>query len=422
MWRFYLLQTDTPLIGSSFEDAAEVGIDSFQWTISLGSDSLTTVSSFNAGADEAGTVELPWSAVCADDKFTAARMLQTGKYSILMCWEEGGETYPVLWGAIGERTDTWFGTSFALDTIWDLLDARLPYSPRGYMPNGVFVDAPDAEDLSRRGLVATVGEFIDEGNLPEIDWQYAGEEGDYSYDLNTIDEIKTYTMAGYINYVLNDVYLGNRAGKFDVSPEYESAPCASFRPELYNNDRYWRLVFVADSDEDEELEVARTFTVDEISDWQCQHLQPYEEVQIVVSYDSEQADDMIASASDETYTALGYPLRQICTSVSKDEYQEAWSYPQEYYVYTNLRADAELEYQNQPLAQMSFSVPCDGVVGQLWPGDKIALDIEEEDDFPVLPATYEGRIIEMNGNNSFMVTITMEPLQDSLYYSQYQLD
>lgn len=415
MWHFYLLQTADPL----FDSATEISIDSFQWTLALGSDSLTTVSSFNAGADEAGTVELPWSAVDADDKFTAARMIQTGKYSILLCWVGDGATYPVLWGAIAERTDTWFGTSFALDTIWDLLDARLPYNLNLNSATKA-PDTPDVEDLSRRGLAATVGEFIDEGGLPEIDWQYAGEEGDYSYDLNTTDELMSYTMTGYINYILNDVYLGSRLDKYDVSPEYESAPCASFRPEFYyNNKKCWRLVFVADSDEDEEPEVVRTFTVDEISDWQCQHLQPYEQVQMLVSFDDY---DYYGAAGDETYTDLGYPLRQYKTTVSKDEFSANWMAPQEYINYVLNRSNVELEYQNQPLAQMSFSVPCDGVVGQLWPGDKIALDIEEEDDFPVLPATYEGRIIEMQGNQGGLVTITMEPLQDPLYYPQYQLD
>ena len=154
-WRAYLGDTMTGLVDRPID------LPSFSWAVTISDCSLATNRDKGAGTEEWSGVTVPWTAIGESDPAARAAALSALRRCLALMWEpEGspGRGVPVLWGAIGQRTDTWLDTSFSLDSAMTLLSKRLVVAEGAYGtgPGGTSPGTLRYEGLSYRGIVSEV--------------------------------------------------------------------------------------------------------------------------------------------------------------------------------------------------------------------------------------------------------------------------
>ena len=100
-WRCWLGDTMTGLVDRPID------LPSFSWSVGIGDCSLATNSDKGAGTEEWSGVTVPWTAVMERDARSRSAALSPSRRFLALCWDDGTDLgAPVLWGAIGQRTDT----------------------------------------------------------------------------------------------------------------------------------------------------------------------------------------------------------------------------------------------------------------------------------------------------------------------------
>lgn len=105
---------------------APIDIPSLRWTLTVSDCSMSTTRDKGTGEGEATGLQVPWSAVPAADRDGRSRMLASYRRAIALAWERpDGGLVPVVFGAVGSRTDSWDDTSFDLVSPLALLGSRV---------------------------------------------------------------------------------------------------------------------------------------------------------------------------------------------------------------------------------------------------------------------------------------------------------
>lgn len=119
-WRCLICDTTTGQV------VAPIDIPSLRWTLTVSDCSMSTERDKGTGDAGATGLQVPWSAVPATDAYGRSRMLASYRRAIVLVWEHGdGTASPVVFGAIGSRSDTWDDTSFNLVSPLALLGSRV---------------------------------------------------------------------------------------------------------------------------------------------------------------------------------------------------------------------------------------------------------------------------------------------------------
>lgn len=385
-WRLFTCDTITGQL------RRPIDVPSCSWSLSVSDASLATTRDKGTGEGEASSLTVPWSAVWGSTARERAHELTAGKRAIALCWEEGGATVPLVFGAIGQRTDTALDTSFSLDSVMTLLSKRYVVREGGFHKG-----APSLylSNLSLRAIAANVGWYATEGkpagSLP-IDW------GDY-YERGGHE--RTYWPWSVSNLSCADV--------LEKIANVEGGPDITFRPYMADA-HHVRLRMVAGSDADPYVGQERTHVLrwfhgaGSVHSLTVAHLAPVERVYATGSGTEDECD--VALAEDLTYCRQSdpWPIVEECMSYTDSEDHSL----------LESHARGRLVADWWPMCQVTCVVdlgdPEVPRIGELWPGDAVTLSVEG---YPTIPdGDYHVRLMEMSGDLGTQVTLKFDPMRD----------
>lgn len=393
MWNAYITDTITGDVIS------HIDIPSFAWSITVSDASLATLKQKGSGSDTVSGVRLPWSALDATTPAARDELLTPDRRAITLCHRTSmGDTgTPILWGAIGQRTDTHNDTGFALSSVMTLLQDRylIREGVYGTAPHGTSTDAITLTG-SLRGIAAQIGWLCTNakpgGQLP-IDWHYRGETGKHTrtYDSWDVQNLQCATLLTNISNV-------------------ENGPDMGFRPRW--DDGRVRIDYVAGSDDD--IRIGQTIvhrltwspwggTVDDLT---IDHLGAVHRI--------------YASGSGTDKNQLCYLSQDLHLIDSRDA-----PYPLREAVYSDSdtdklsllisHADGYLQANDRPLMQIKCAITTMSTtagepispLGTIWPGDLVELSINGHAALP--DGLYPCRLMEMSGDQSEKVNLVFDP-------------
>lgn len=457
MWRCYLGDTMTGAISQ------EVDVPGFTWSVTV-SDATFQVGrdkEKGVGEDDAGRVSLQLSSLSARNPSELCAMLMPYKRSLCLVWEDRhGNSFPVVWGAIGPRTDTLTETEFDLVSPLELLESRFLVregvfgavkgmtdvtvpdewerrddgyhkgatvshkgheweslvddnkdepgksdkwedkgAVRGPQKGGFTLDEIAFSGMSFRGIASEVGRLCTSekpGGALPIDWTYLGEKGSHE---------RTYDGFDVGNNSCADVFrkLSNVIGGPDIQ----------LRP--YMSDQgHVRVKLVAGSDADvyvgQGVVHGLTFVKGRGGNVENVRVDWNGPVMRVYATGSGQDEGQLCHLSEDT---------SLCSIV------DPWPLVEEHYSDPDAdsgelledHADAELETMRMPQMQASFemvmddpSVPC---IGSIWPGELVELYLGG---FPTLPdGAYTLRVMEMSGDDTSRVSVVCRQENSPIY-------
>jgi hypothetical protein len=377
---------------------APIDIPSFSWELSVGDSALATTKDKGTGEGEASSVTVPWTAVAADDAMERQSVLSTGRRALCLFWwtEEDGDRLgvPVLFGAIGKRSDTALDTSFDLDSPMSLMGGRIavPEGVYGRGSGGTTRGDLSYSGRSLRAIASALGQVAcakPGGSLP-IDWQYAGEAGPNE---------RTYHSYACTNNSVSDL--------FENIANVEGGPDVTFRPYLADG-QHVRVSLLAGSNASPYLgqgTVHRLTWPGTVSDIRVDSLPP---VSRVYAYGAGSEDEQLGYlAEDLTLQELRdpYPLVEEAVGFTDDENLPL----------LRSHANARLAADGRPRMQITAEVNVASVpvMGSMWPGETVELAI---DGFPTLPdGVYGQRLMSMRGDEGPTVTLKFAPFASDLY-------
>lgn len=385
-WRLYTADTITG------ELRRPIDVPSCSWSLSVSDAALATTRDKGTGEGEASSITVPWSAVWGSDARTRARELTAGKRSVVLCWEEGSATVPLVFGAIGQRTDTALDTSFSLDSVTTLLSQRYVVREGDFRKGA---PAISLDNLSLRAIAANVGWYATEGkpagSLP-IDWGDFYERGGHE---------RTFWPWNVSNLSAADV--------LEKIANVEGGPDITFRPYMADA-HHVRLRMVAGSDADpyvgqDSVRRLQWFHgAGSVHSLTVAHLGPVERVYATGAGTEDEKD--VALAEDLTYCRQRdpWPIVEECVSCADSDDHSLL----EGHARGRLRADW------WPLCQVTCTVdladPQVPRIGEVWPGDAMTLAVEG---FPTVPdGEYPVRLMEMGGDLGTLVTLKFDPMRD----------
>lgn len=402
MWRVYLGDTMSGRL------AQRIDVPGFKWSVTVSDSTFTTGRDVDKGVgeDSAGGVDIPWTAVPADDPAERCQMLMPLKRSVCLMWDDGSRTWPVAWGAIGPRSDTYEATSFDLISAMELLDSRylvregvfgaVSGQTEGDDPQpGTFTrDTVRFEGMSLRGIASEVGSMCTEqkpGGFLPIDWTYLGETGGHER-----------TYEGYD--------LGNNSGA-DIMRKISNVidgPDIQFRPYMADA-AHVRLRFTAGSDADVFIGQGAVHSFS---------FTPHggNAESVTVDY---------ANPVQRVYaTGSGTDEGQLChlsQDISLCQRSDPWPLMEEHYSDSDAEsasvlkghADAQLSCTKDALMQVSFEVHFDDPTvpppGSIWPGEMVEFHVSG---FPSLPdGMYRMRLMEMSGDDTDRAKLVCRPVK-----------
>lgn len=395
-WRCYLGDTMTGLLDRPID------LPSFSWSVDVGDSSLATNRDKGAGTDEWGGITVPWTAIGESDPSARASALSASRRCLTLLWEtgDGSPGVPVVWGAIGQRTDTWLDTSFSLDSAMSLLSGR--YACRegqyGSGPGGTSPGTIRYEGLSYRGIMCALVELCTSrkpgGALP-IDLPYLGEAGTRAREYSEYD-IQNNSCAQLIENLSNVI----------------NGPDVQFRPYLADGSHV-RVRLVAGSDGDVFIGQSTVHTLTcfpgggTLQGATVDHAGPV--MRVYSSGAGTDAAQVCHLSEDLTLSSLRdpWPLVEATYSDSDTDALDVLV----------AHADARLASNSRPLMQLSGRVDFDDprvpAPGSIWPGEMVDIDVRG---FPTLPdGTYRMRLMQMSGDQSSVATLKFDVTDDPVY-------
>lgn len=374
----------------------------FSWALSVSDSSFSTTRDKGTGEGEASSITLPWTAVPGDDAAARGSELASARRGIVLFWTNEGDDWPgvpVIWGAIGTRSDSLSDTTFSLDSPLTILAGRYCVREGAFGAfGGTSRDVVSFQGQSYRSIAAQVGELCcgskPGGQLP-IDWQYAGEKGGHD---------RTYQAFDIQNLSCRDILtkLANVSG----------GPDMQFRP--YVRDRqHVCLRFLAGSDADVYLgqDTVRRLSCfpggGSIEDVTVDHLGPVSRVYVNGAGTDQQ--QLCALAEDLTLQRVQDPWPITETTLSDTDTDNLGLLRE--------HAKAQLEAGARPLMQLSGYVDASDAdapsPGHLWPGEVVELSI---DGFPTLPdGIYRLRLMEMSGDEGSRIKLKFDACPDPIF-------
>lgn len=385
-WRLYTADTITGQL------RRPIDVPSCSWSLSVSDASLATTRDKGTGEGEASSLTVPWSAVWGSTARERAQELTAGKRAIVLCWEEGGSTVPLVFGAIGQRTDTALDTSFSLDSVTTLLSQRYVVREGNFRKGA---PAISLDNLSLRAIAANVGWYATEGkpagSLP-IDWGDFYERGGHQ---------RTFWPWNVSNLSAADV--------LEKIADVEGGPDITFRPYMADA-HHVRLRMVAGSDADpyvgqDSVRRLQWFHgAGSVHSLTVTHLGPVERVYATGAGTEDEKD--VALAEDLTYCRQRdpWPIVEECVSCTDSDD----------HALLEGHARGRLKADWWPLCQVTCTVdladPQVPRIGEVWPGDAMALAVEG---FPTIPdGEYHVRLMEMSGDLGTLVTLKFDPMRD----------
>lgn len=386
MWRMHTCDVMTG------ELRRPIDIPSASWSLSISDASLSTTRDKGTGEGEASSITVPWTEVWGSTARERARELTAGKRGIVLGWEEGGTFRPVVFGAIGQRTDTALDTSFSLDSVMTLLSSRYVVEEGHFVKGG----APlHLSGLSLRAIAANVGWYATEGkpggSLP-IDWGDFYERGGHQ---------RAFWPWNVSNLSAADV--------LEKIANVEGGPDITFRPYMADA-HHVRLRMVAGSDADpyvgqDSVRRLQWFHgAGSVHSLTVAHLGPVERVYATGAGTEDEKG--VCLAEDLTYCRQSdpWPIVEECVSYTDSDNHSLL----EGHARGRLRADW------WPLCQVTCTVdladPQVPRIGEVWPGDAMTLAVEG---FPTMPdGEYHVRLMEMSGDLGTLVTLKFDPMRD----------
>lgn len=397
-WRCLICDTATGQV------VAPIDIPSLRWTLTVSDCSMSTERDKGTGDADATGLQVPWSAVPATDAYGRSRMLASYRRAISLVWEHGdGTASPVVFGAIGSRSDTWDDTSFDLVSPLTLLGSRVLVREGAFGrgdPAGTTQGDMSYSGLSRRAIACAVGQACTDykpgGSLP-IDWQYQGEAGAHS---------ATYPGHDVANNTCKQIWtsLANSDGGPDIQ----------LRPYMAD-ESHVRLLMCAGSDSDPYLgqtSPVRTLTAfpggGSVRSLKVAYAAPTMRV-YATGAGSDEAQ-ICSLAEDLSLCRDPYdpwPLVEEVKSFPDDESADALA----------AHASARLRAVGTPMMQVQCSVhlgdPAGISPGDVWPGQLVDLVTEG---FPSLPdGKYRMRLMQMDGDETDDCTLTFDVTADPAY-------
>lgn len=398
-WRCYLGDTMTGLLDRPID------LPSFSWSVDVGDCSLATNRDKGAGTEEWSGVTVPWSAIAESDPTARASALSSLRRCLTLLWHGEGDDSdsigtPVLWGAIGQRADTWLDTTFSLDSAMSLLSQRflVREGEYGTGEGGTSPGTVRLEGLSYRGIMCALVEMCTSakpgGELP-IDLPYLGEAGTRAREYSEYD-IQNNACSQLLENLTNVI----------------GGPDLQFRPYLYDPSHV-RLQMVAGSDGDVYLGQSTVHTLTffpgggTIQDLTVDHAGPV--MRVYSSGAGTDAAQLCHLSEDLTLATLRdpWPLVEATYSDSDTDALDVLVG----------HADARLAGNSRPLMQISgrvdFADPLVPAPGSIWPGELVDLVVQG---FPTLPdGTYRCRLMQMSGEQSSLATLKFDVMDDPVY-------
>lgn len=396
-WAAYITDTMTGMVLS------RVDMPAFSWTITVSDASLATLKQKGTGSGTVSGVQLPWSALDATTPAARDELLTPDRRAIVLCATNGDDLgMPILWGAIGQRTDTHTDTAFALSSVMTMLQDRylIREGKYGTGPHGTSTDTITING-SLRGIASQIGWLCTNGKpggqLP-IDWHYRGEPGQHTrtYDAWDVQNLQCSTLLTNISNVIGGPDLG-------------------FRPRW--DDAHIRLDFVAGSDTDPHIgqSIVHRLTWSPwggtIGDLSIDHLGA---VHRVYASGSGTDKSQLCHLSQDLHMIdsrdAPYPLREAVYSDSDTDKLDLLTQ----------HADGVLHANGKPLMQvkctMDTGTTVDGAqtspLGSIWPGDAVELSVRGHAALP--DGIYTCRLMEISGDHTTKINLIFDPQPDPI--------
>lgn len=398
-WRTWLCDTMTGLID------CPIKIPSFSWTDEISDCSLSVTRDKGLSTDSATGITIPWSAIPATTAAARERMVATYRRSIVLCWSEDNKSFgtPIVFGIIGERTDTRSDTSFDLISPWTFLGNRfaLTEGTFGASDGSTTTSTLSYEGLSLRAIAANlirVCTAMKSGGALPIDFSYENETG-------------THDRTAYYGYNISNIsckqLLTNLAN-------VNGGPDMQLRPYLTDDGMHVRLRFVAGSDSEPYLAQSGILpsltsfdgggTLQEIS---VVTLGPSERIYATGSGSDE--GTLCHLSEDLTLCEQADPWPLVESTSSNSDWDTA--------ALVQSHGDSVLAASHKPLIQITGKVNfgSQGVPapGTFWPGEVMSIYIS---DFSSLPdGEYVLRLMEISGDQSNTATLTFDQIENPWY-------
>lgn len=395
-WQAYLGDTMTGLVG------APIDLPNFSWSVSVSDSSLSTTKDKNVGVDAVSSLTVPWSAIPGETSTARSAAVAPSRRSITLCRDPGNGSIgvPILWGALGQRRDTWLDTSFDLDSALTMLDSR-HLVREGVYGSGENATSPDVislSGLSLRGIASEVGYQCTNakpaGVLP-IDWTYRGEPGDHerTYKAFTIQNLSGKAILEKLANVLG-------------------GPDMQLRPYLADS-QHVRLRFLAGSDADVYLGQQTMHSLriwpggGDLQNVIVDHAGPI--MRVYGSGSGTDAAQITHLSEDLTLAQLNDPWPLVEATFADSDADDADLLARD--------TEARLAANCRPLMQLSGTLDCSDEhtpqPGEFWPGEVFEVSI---DGFPSLPdGVYPMRLMEMSGDQTSRVKLVFDVMDNPIY-------
>lgn len=404
MWECRLADTMTGLLGEPID------IPRLSWSVDVSDSSLSTTRDKGAGDYTGSGLTVPWTALDVSDQGERERALASYRRALVLMWD--GQ--PVIFGAIGPRTDTWLDTSFSLLSVMTMLGSRYMLSEGSFGTGSTWAEDADyqhegeqagtvwgttttsvrLDGMSLRGIASEIVRRCTSakrgGALP-IDLPYLGEAGTHE---------RTYW----------DYALSTGKHLLENISNVTNGPDLTFRPYLYDRSHV-RLTLDGGTDSDPYVHEGGgevpVLTVKPgggtLHDVKVATQGPFERV--YGSGAGQETARLCHLSEDDTLTTQQDPWPLMETTLSDTN----CTTPDLLRSHT----DARLAQVSRPVIQISGSVDATGqntpTPGVHWPGQWCDVDIEG---FPTLPdGTYHLRIMEMSGTLSSEVKLTFDVIE-----------
>ncbi|MFT8640084.1 hypothetical protein [Bifidobacterium sp.] len=400
-WKHWLTDARTGRIISPID------IPSFSWQMTVGDFGFTTTSK-NLGDVDASNLTIPWSALNADTPAERSHLLSMGRRALCSAWVYDGVAdsrgMPIMWGALGEREDTWLDTTFPLYSPMSLLDSR--YAIR----DGGFVDTKSTDTvswtgLSYRGLASNLIDLATNrkngGTLP-LDATYLNESGNHqrtNYQAWNVQNLDVKTLL---------TNLANVSG----------GPDMTFRP-YWSDGTHARCRFLAGSDADVYLDMDHAPIVlnsfpdgGSLEDLTVDYALPYQ-----------RAYGTGAGTDASVLTTLAEDLTSITGSMDPPILREMTYSDSDAATLAVLKPKVQAALNANKVTGMQFTGSIDvndtdsngtllHPLGSFWPGEMFYLYISG---YPTIPDDkYPVRLMEMSGDQSSKVKLQFE-VMDALF-------
>ncbi|MFT8330312.1 hypothetical protein [Bifidobacterium psychraerophilum] len=404
-WRHWLTDARTGMI------VRPIDIPSFAWTMSIGDFGFTTTAK-NLGEADVSNLTLPWSQFDEYDdagvlvhRATPAELNHTlgmGRRALCSSWVYEGVAdrrgTPILWGALGEREDSWLDVTFPLYSPMTLMGSR--YAIRdGAFQDGRSTDTVSWTGLSLRGLASNL-----------IDLAVNGKNGGaLPFDCTYINEPGSHQRTDYKAWNVQNLDVKSLLTNI---ANVQGGPDMTFRP-YWSDGSHVRVRHLAGSDADIYLD----------TDHAPLALNSFpgggslEELKISYATPIQRVYATGAGTDESVVTAIAEDLSQVTGSIDPPILRETAYSDTDAANVANLKPKAlsVLDANKHTMMQLTGSIDVDDTdavgrpihpLGSFWPGQACEISVTGHRTLP--DGTYTTRLMEMSGDQSGKVTVKFD--------------